>query len=97
MPEEEAEKIIREIFYKRNQNLQSQIEQLHLLFSKLTVFDAEKLHRVTESLVIEHDKLFESALKLYNLTVDKIVKGEAPLYKQLFPLKLPLKQDNPKS
>jgi DNA-binding transcriptional ArsR family regulator len=97
MPEEEAEKMIRELFYKRSQNLQSQIEQLHLLFSKLTVFDAEKLRKVTESLVIEHDKLFESAIKLYNLTIDKIIKGEAPLYKQLFPLKLPLKQDNPKS
>jgi DNA-binding transcriptional ArsR family regulator len=87
MPEEEAEKMIRELFYKRSQNLQSQIEQLHLLFSKLTVFDAEKLRKVTESLVIEHDKLFESALKLYNLTIDKIIKGEAPLYQPLFPLK----------
>jgi DNA-binding transcriptional ArsR family regulator len=94
MPEKDVEKRIQEIFHKNSQNIQNQIGQLHLLFSKLTVFNAEKLHRVTESLVIEHDKLFESAIKLYNLTVDKIVKGEAPLYKQLFPLKLPLKQGN---
>jgi DNA-binding transcriptional ArsR family regulator len=69
---EEIENHLRELFYSRSKNLLNQMVQLQCIFSSLTLFDIQKAQRTNEIMILEYYKMFEQALELYNLTLEKV-------------------------
>lgn len=90
-PDDEIEAFTRENFLKGNEDLLEQMTQLHVLFSKITAFNEEKLQRINEAMLLEYYNMFDEALKPYNLSIDKIIsmvkEGRMPPLKPLFPMK----------
>jgi len=72
--EQEIKKRVKELLKNRSMNLLKKMVQLQCMFSTLTLFDSHKAQAITELMILEYEKMFESALKLYNLTPEKIMK-----------------------
>jgi len=72
--EQEIRENLEEVFKTRDEVLLNHLLELQQAFAGLTLFDAEKAARITHVMILEYRKMFESALKLYNLTPEKIMK-----------------------
>jgi DNA-binding transcriptional ArsR family regulator len=93
-PDEAIKAAAREIFLERNQHLIEDMAELRGIFAKAVAFDAERLDRIGDMIILKYCDMMEQALGLYGLSFEKILdmvkRGEAPpLSKPLFRLRYP--------